>query len=75
MNQQCMYCHGDLEAAFVTRMQEFEGQWYVIENVPALVCSQCGETFLTPDAHDLVLQLITGKSVPSREIMVPVYRA
>lgn len=74
MSQQCMFCHGDLEPTFVTRMQEYEGRWYVIENVPALVCDQCGETYFTPDAHDMVIQLITGNSAPNREILVPVYR-
>jgi hypothetical protein len=50
----------------------FEG---VIENALALVSRQCGEQFFTPDAHDLVVELITGKGKPAREETVPVYDA
>jgi hypothetical protein len=47
----------------------------LIENVPARVCSQCGEPFFTPAAHDLVVDLISGKSKPVRTETVAVYDA
>lgn len=62
----CMYCQGDLEEKLVTRVQPYNGQWYLIENLPALVCRQCGETFYTPQAHDRVIALITGDHPPIR---------
>lgn len=65
MNE-CMYCKGQLEDRQVTRVQEFEGHWYIIENLPALVCRQCGETFYTPQSHDRVIELITGGTEPVR---------
>jgi YgiT-type zinc finger domain-containing protein len=61
-----MYCKGQLEDRQVTRVQEFEGHWYIIENLPALVCRQCGETFYTPQSHDRVIELITGGTEPVR---------
>ena len=75
MKQTCMYCGGRLEAKMVTRVQEYEGRWVLIENVPALVCSQCGETFFSPEAHDLVVKLIAGDSQPVRVEPVNVYDA
>jgi len=66
INDECLYCKGRLEERLVTRVQEFEGRWYIIENLPALVCTQCGERFYTPQAHDRVLALITGDAVPIR---------
>ena len=54
-------CHGELEERRVTRGQEYEGRWYLIENLSALVCRQCDETYFTPEAHDRVVGLITGE--------------
>lgn len=62
----CMHCKGPLEERIVTRIQEYEGRWYIIENLPALVCAQCGETYYTPEAHDRVIDLITGGAKPVR---------
>ena len=63
---ECMVCHGELEERRVTRVQEYDGHWYFIENLPALVCRQCGETYFTPEAHDRLVALITGKHQPVR---------
>ena len=57
----CRICGGELEERRVTRVQEYEGRWYLIENLPALVCRQCGETYFTPEAHDRVVALIHGR--------------
>lgn len=73
--QKCLYCGGHLEAQQVTRLQQYEGRWILIENVPALVCRQCGEQYFTPDADDLVVDLITGGREPARIETVVVYDA
>ena len=65
MNE-CRFCKGQLEARRVTRIQQYEGQWYIIENLAALVCRQCGETYYTPEAHDRVIELISGGVEPVR---------
>lgn len=75
MNDECLYCKGHLEERLVTRFQEFEGRWYIIENLPALVCPQCGGTFYTPQAHDRVVDLITGSAKPIRMESVAVMDA
>jgi YgiT-type zinc finger domain-containing protein len=62
----CLYCKGELEDRRITRVQEYEQHWYIIENLPALVCRQCGETYFTPEAHDRVIDLITGGAQPVR---------
>jgi YgiT-type zinc finger domain-containing protein len=64
-----------LKARTVTRVQRYQEQWYVIENLPALVCEQCGETYFTPDAHDSVVELITSGTPPLRMEAVAVYDA
>jgi len=65
MNE-CRMCKGQLEEQRVTRVQEYQGQWYIIENLPALVCRQCGDIYYTPQAHDRVIDLITSDATPVR---------
>lgn len=73
--QRCLFCQGELELQRVSRAQEYEGRWLVIENLPALVCRQCGERFYTPDVHDLVVALIQGQARPVRTDTIEVYDA
>ena len=76
MNEhKCMYCQGELELQRVTRVQHFQGRWVVIENLPALVCRQCGERYFTPETHDLVVSLVTGPAHPARVETLEVYDA
>jgi YgiT-type zinc finger domain-containing protein len=71
----CEHCHAPLEARRVTRLQEYQGRWVLVENLPALVCPQCGTTYYTPDMHDLVVRLITSQATPTRVESVPVFDA
>ncbi len=73
--QHCLYCHGKLAPQRVARAQQVEGHWVVIENLPALVCTQCGERFYTPETHDLVLALAHDQPAPVRRESVAVYDA
>ena len=74
MNE-CLYCKGALEERRVTRLQEYNGHWYILENLPALVCRQCGETYFTPAVHDWVLETVQSNRQPVREEIVQVYDA
>ena len=62
----CLSCQGKLEEQRVSRVQEYNGRYFLIENLPALVCRQCGETYFTSEAHDLVLRLVREQAVPVR---------
>lgn len=73
--ERCMYCGGTLVEREVSRMQEYEGHWYLIEHVPALVCEQCGEIYYTMDAHDLVYDLVSNPTKPVRLMQVEVLDA
>ena len=73
--QRCHYCGGHLKEERVTRPQRYQGRWVVIENLPALVCQQCGERFYTPETHDLVLSLVSKSEQPTRREQIDVYDA
>ncbi|MEQ8674951.1 MAG: YgiT-type zinc finger protein [Aggregatilineales bacterium] len=75
MNDQlCRLCDGHLQNQKITRLERFDGHWVLVENVPALVCEQCGEIYYTPQAHDLVLDAVTSKQ-PTRTEQIEVYDA
>lgn len=54
----CSVCKGNLKKQNITYTQELGGKVYVVSDVPALVCSQCGETYLSPDTVDRIQEVI-----------------
>lgn len=53
--------------------QGVEGRLVVIENVPAWVCEQCGETFYDPDIVERIQNIVWSDEAPTRTIETPVY--
>jgi YgiT-type zinc finger domain-containing protein len=43
----CAYCESELglEAKLVTVHRRWQGQYFIFENVPALVCRHCGNRY------------------------------
>jgi HTH-type transcriptional regulator / antitoxin MqsA len=66
MTEKCFYCQGTLEEKKIDRVQQYQSRWVLIENVPALVCKQCGEMYFKPETHDLVLRLVQSTESPTR---------
>ena len=73
MDERCAVCSGQLHHTVTTYTQEYKGQIIVVENVPAWVCDQCGETYFDPDVVEQVQSLIWSGAAPARYIETPVY--
>lgn len=43
----CSYCGGKVKPQKTTLDSWWEGKFYIFEDVPAGVCQQCGEKYLT----------------------------
>lgn len=56
--KKCSVCKAKLEEKKITYTQEIEGKVYVVSRVPALVCSQCGEQYLSPDTVDRIQDVV-----------------
>ncbi|GGB46899.1 YgiT-type zinc finger domain-containing protein [Lentibacillus populi] len=41
----CRICQGSIEKKQITVEREWKGRKIIIEDVPALVCEQCGESY------------------------------
>lgn len=70
----CSVCKAELKEKKITYTQELGGKVYVVSDVPALVCSQCGDQYLSPDTVDEVQRVIEqgekGKRRPVKQIPV-----
>jgi len=72
----CSICGAQTRETTIRYTQEFNGSLFVVTDVPALVCSQCGEEYLSPATVDSLQELVTaGKSRgnASETIEVPVF--
>ena len=72
--KKCSVCQFNLKQKEITYIQELDGKVYVVSDVPALVCSQCGEQYLSPDTVDEIQKVIEqgekGKTKPIKQIPV-----
>jgi len=69
----CSACGAKLEPKKITYTQTIDDKVYIVEDAPALVCGQCGETYLTPATVDAIQEQIEhGQATETRQ--VPVYR-
>ena len=75
MNQPtiCPSCSGRFEERTVTHRQPWGEELYEFENVPALVCTQCGEVWLSADVGQLIEAVIKRHPQPKRYHQVPVF--
>jgi len=58
----------------ITYSLEFEGKFYLIENVPARVCLETGEKFFSPETVEKLQRIIWGDQNPDKVIETPVYQ-
>lgn len=71
----CICCQFPLKLRRIPYLRLFGERWVLLENLPAWVCLQCGEEFLTPEAHQRVMATLRGDFAPDHIITVEVYDA
>lgn len=75
LSNRCSVCGAQVKHQKITYTQEMGRKVYVVSDVPAQVCSQCGEQYLTPDTVDAIQDVVEqgekGKTSPIRH--APVY--
>jgi YgiT-type zinc finger domain-containing protein len=69
----CSVCGGRLKATRIVYTQVIGDKIYIIEEVPAEVCEQCGEEYLSPDTVDAI-QAAIEETEPIKKVLVPVYQ-
>jgi YgiT-type zinc finger domain-containing protein len=69
----CVFCGGKLISKKVTFIYEDDDQFFVIRNVPAEVCTQCGEKTYSPEITDEIMKFAKQRFQPKKLIKVPVF--
>lgn len=69
----CVFCGGKLEKRNVAFHYEENNNYFFVEDVPAEVCTSCGEKTYSPEVTDKVLKYVTEEHKPKKTIEVPVF--
>ena len=74
--KKCPRCKSEsLEPQAIRYFQEYQDRFYIIENVPAYTCAQCGEIILSEATAESIQALVWLSPKPERTEQVPVYEA
>lgn len=70
---ECIFCRGTVEERTIEHVHHWQGHLYIFRNVPAEVCTQCGEVFFGPAALKKMDQVVRDKVKTKEHRSVPVY--
>ena len=69
----CYFCKGKVEKKAIRHVHQWGERVFIFKNVPAEVCTQCGETYLGPEALEKMDRVVAGLPEPEEVTQVPVY--
>ena len=69
----CSICNGKVIKQKINYIQWYKDHPVIIRNVPAEVCTQCGEQLLKPEIVEKLQSVIWECKKPIRKISTPVY--
>jgi HTH-type transcriptional regulator/antitoxin MqsA len=69
----CVFCGGRVEKKKVAFLYEEDNKYLLVEDVPAEVCTKCGEKTYSPKVTDELLRFAKSGSKPVKTIKVPVF--
>ena len=64
-------CAGDYKKTEILHTVRYQGRVVVIDNIPAEVCTICGDVLLEPETVQYIEELLETSSQPAE--MVPLY--
>jgi len=68
----CELCKGRTGPKKVTKQHWVDKKLYVVENVAAEVCSECGERYFHADTLDAIDAMLRGKHAVKKKMEVEV---
>jgi len=69
----CVFCGGKVEKRTVTFSYEEDEKYLFVENVPAEICTKCGEKTYSPEVTDELQRFARHEFRPVKTIDVPVF--
>ena len=71
--KQCPFCKGTVQEERIEHVHRWKGKLYLLRNVPAEVCTQCGEAFFAPQESRAMDNIVMRQQEPQEHVSVPVY--
>ena len=72
----CVICRsGETSSGDASYSVERDGHTYVVREVPAQVCTQCGEPYFTEEVTMKILEQVEQASKSGADVAVLTYRA
>lgn len=68
----CSFCGGEVKEHRVELDYRYKGKLFIFQNVPAGVCQQCGEKYLTAKIAKEIERRIQTKEKWDKTISVPI---
>ncbi len=72
-HRKCAECGGTLEEKAISHTQPWGEQLYRFEDVPALVCVQCAEVWLSAEVSQAMDRIIRTEAPPTGYQKIPVF--
>lgn len=69
---QCEFCGGDTKLKSVKRQHWFQRRLYIVENVEAEVCTECGERYFHAKTLDAVDDFLAKQHAVKERLYVEV---
>ena len=69
----CDLCGGPVVQREVSYTAQLNGKFVIVENVPAKVCGQCGESLFSPDTVERLQKTAWEQKSPVRILETPVF--
>jgi YgiT-type zinc finger domain-containing protein len=69
----CPECGGEFVRQKINYEQRWKERLYSFEDVPALVCSQCDNSYLEPKTATTIDKIILEHKKPAKYISVPTF--
>ena len=70
---ECLFCKGRIEQRHIEHVHRWQGELYILRNVSADVCTQCGEVFFGPTALRAMDDVVASSREPDDRRSLPVF--
>jgi YgiT-type zinc finger domain-containing protein len=71
--ERCEYCNGLIVEKRVDLTRKVGENYFLVENVPAGVCTECGTRYYAANVLKTVEETIRGRRKAEREVLMAVY--
>lgn len=70
----CAVCHAnESRDELVTEVFQIDGQYVLVDKIPATVCARCGEESFSRDTTEKIRLLVHGQAESTKSIAMPIF--